>query len=142
MAPQTPLTILVIDDEPAFARGLAHVLRRDGGTVDTAANGHLALAHLQAQRYDAVLCDLHMPGLDGPDFYGILCRQHAYLRQRVIFITGDTLGAESMGFLEQCGQPYLYKPCTVAEIRSAIAQRLDAAGPLPTRVDSSFLPVE
>ena len=142
MALHTPLTIGVIDDMPAFARGLAHVLRRDGGTVDTAAYGHLALAHLQAQRSDAVLCDLCLSGLDGPDCSGILCSQHASLRQRVMFLMGDTVGAESMAFLEPCGQPYLDKPYTVAEIRSAMAQRLDVVGPLPARVNASFLPVE
>jgi hypothetical protein len=60
----------------------------------------------------------------------------------VLLLTGDTVGAESMAFLEPCGQPYLDKPYTVAEIRSAMAQRLDAVGPLPTRVNASFLPVE
>ena len=38
----------------------------------------------------------------------------------------DTLGADSIAFLAQCGQPYLYKPCTVAEIRSTIQQTLHA----------------
>ena len=32
-------TILVVDDEPGIASALAHLLRRDGHTVDTAANG-------------------------------------------------------------------------------------------------------
>jgi CheY-like chemotaxis protein len=126
MTPQTPLTILVIDDELSITNGLAQLLRRDGGTVDIAANGHLALAHIQKQRYDVVLCDLRMPGLDGPDFYAILSRQHAYLRHRVLFLTGDTLGADSTAFLAQCGQPWLPKPCTAAEVRSAIQQMLQA----------------
>jgi DNA-binding response OmpR family regulator len=123
----TPLTILIIDDEPSFTSGLARLLRHDGSTVDTAVNGHLALAHLQAQRYDVVLCDLRMPALNGVAFYTILSRQHAYLRKRVIFLTGDTLGADSTAFLEQCGQPWVYKPCEVAAIRSAIQEMLRTA---------------
>jgi len=99
MVPHTPVRILVIDDEPGFARGLALLLRHDGYTVDTAENGQVALAQLQAYRYDVVLCDLLMPALDGSHFYDILIREYAYLRQRVIFLTGDTLGAESMVFL-------------------------------------------
>jgi len=132
MAPPTPLTILIIDDEPSFTSGLARLLRHDGGTVDTAANGQLALAHLQAHRYDIVLCDLRMPGLNGPDFYDTLNRQHAYLRKRVIFLTGDTLGADSTAFLEQCGQPWVYKPCHAAAIRSAMQQMLCAAAATDT----------
>jgi CheY-like chemotaxis protein len=129
MAPQTPVTILLIDDEPGFVSALARILCHDGHTVDTAADGHAALTHLQAQRYDVVLCDLRMPTLDGAAFYALLCQQHAYLRQRVIFLTGDTLGAASTAFLEQCGQPWVYKPCTAAAIRSALQQILRAGVP-------------
>ena len=126
MAPQASLAILIIDDEPSCASGLAQLLRRDDYTVDTVRNGHLALVQLQTHRYDVILCDLRMPDLDGPDFYDILRRQHTSLCQRVIFLTGDTLGAESTVFLEQCGRPWLAKPCNAATIRSAIQQMLHA----------------
>jgi CheY-like chemotaxis protein len=126
MAPQTPLTILLIDDEPSFVSALAQLLRHDGHTVDTAADGHCALRHLHEHRYDLVLCDLRMPGLDGGAFYDVLSQQHAYLRKRVLFLTGDTLGADSQAFLEQCGQPWVYKPCKAAAIRTAIQQMLHA----------------
>ena len=124
MAPQTPLKILIIDDEPGFVSGLAGILRHDGYTVDTVGNGHLALTQLHEHRYDLLLCDLRMPMLDGPNFYEMLMRQYSYLRQRVIFLTGDTLGAASTAFLEQCGQPWLHKPCKAAQVRSAIEQML------------------
>jgi CheY-like chemotaxis protein len=127
MAPQTPLTILLIDDEPSFVSALARLLRHDGSTVDTAADGRRALRHLHERRYDLVLCDLRMPGLDGGAFYDILSQQHAYLRKRVLFLTGDTLGADSQAFLEQCGQPWLSKPCNAADIRTAIQRLLYAA---------------
>ena len=120
----TPVKLLLIDDEPGFVRGLARLLHRDGYTVDTADNGHHALAQLHAQPYDVILCDLHMPGLDGSALYDILLCQSPSLCQRVIFVTGDTLGVESTAFLAQCGQPCLYKPCTAAAIRSAIQQVL------------------
>ena len=63
----TPVTILVIDDEPSITRGLAQLLRRDGYGVETAANGRHALAQLRAQAYDVILSDLQMPDLDGPE---------------------------------------------------------------------------
>ena len=124
MALHTPVTLLIIDDDPSFARGLALLLRRDGYSVDTAANGQRALAQLQAQRYDLVLCDLRMPELDGQAFYERVLQQYPYLRQRLIFLTGDALSADIRAFLAQCGQPYLYKPCYAAEVRSAIQRML------------------
>ena len=119
-----PVKILIVDDEPSFVSALARLLSHDGATVDTAANGAIALTQLHMYRYDVVLCDLPMPTLDGPDFYATLLQQHAYLRQCVIFLTGDTLGAASAAFLEQCGRPWLHKPCTAAEVRNAIQQVL------------------
>jgi hypothetical protein len=45
----------------------------------------------------------------------------------VLFLTGDTLGADSTAFLAQCGQPWLYKPCNAAAIRHATQQMLHTA---------------
>ena len=127
MAPQTPVKILLIDDETSFVRALARLLCREGYTVHTVANGHQALPKLRTQRYDVILCDLRMPALDGPTLYTLVQQQAPALCQRIIFVTGDTLNVESTAFLAQCGQPYLYKPCTAAEVREAIQQQLGHA---------------
>jgi CheY-like chemotaxis protein len=103
MASHHPVTILIMDDAPAFVRELAHLLSRDGATVDTASNGNRALALLQERCYDVILGDLHMPDLDGPAFYDILASQYPYLCLRVIILTGDTWNADSTAFLRQCG---------------------------------------
>ena len=126
MAPHLPRTILVIDDEPSVIRALSGLLRRDGYVVGTASNGRHALAQLQVQPYDVILCDLRMPELDGPAFYDLLTRQYPTLRQRVIFLTGDTGGEEHRTFLTQCGRPWLRKPSAITTIRRAIAQVLQA----------------
>ena len=120
MAPHLPVTILVIDDEPSVVRALTGILRRDGYHVDTASNGRSALVQLQERPYDVILCDLHMPDLDGPAFYAILVRQYPALRQRVIFLTGNTRGAANQTFLTQSGRPWLRKPSPIATIRQAI----------------------
>jgi CheY-like chemotaxis protein len=123
-------SILVVDDEPTFASPLAHLLRRDGATVEIVDNGQEALARLQTQPYDVILCDLRMPTLDGATFYARLTQQFPVLRQRVIFLTGDTLQADSITFLDACGQPWLPKPCTMTAVRHAIQQVL-GVGPAP-----------
>ena len=122
-----PGTILVIDDEPSLIRALTGLLRRDGYRVDTASNGRDALLQLQERPYDVILCDLHMPGLDGPAFYAILVRQYPALRQRVIFLTGNTSGSANKTFLTQSGRPWLRKPSPIAAIRRAIQDVLQAS---------------
>jgi CheY-like chemotaxis protein len=129
MASQTALQVLVVDDDPGILSGLARLLQRDGHTVQTATNGHAALALLHEGGYDLILCDLLMPELDGRTLYELLLRQHPALCQRMIFLTGDTLSPDSLRFVEQCGQPWIPKPCSIAEVRTAIAQVLPAPVP-------------
>jgi signal transduction histidine kinase/DNA-binding response OmpR family regulator len=125
--PQVPdKSILIIDDEPSIASGLKRLLSRDGYTVETVANGHLALTKLRERSYDLLLSDMRMPEIDGPSLYRTLERQYPHLLRRVIFLTGDTLNPETKMFLEQSAVPCLIKPCTVAEIRRAIQQVLEA----------------
>jgi len=122
MIPHTPKTILVIDDDPCLLRVLVQLLRRDGYTVATAGNGRHALAQLQAQRYDVILSDLSMPEMGGRAFYARLRQQDPWLAHRVIFLTGAFGEATNMGFLEECGQPWLAKPYAITAVRRAIQQ--------------------
>jgi signal transduction histidine kinase/DNA-binding response OmpR family regulator len=117
-------SILIIDDEPSIASGLKRLLSRDGYTVETVANGHMALTKLRERSYDLLLSDMRMPEIDGPSLYRTLERQYPHLLRRVIFLTGDTLNPETKMFLDQSAAPCLTKPCTVAEIRRAIQQVL------------------
>jgi len=126
MVLQTSLHVLVVDDEPAILRKLMRLLQRDGHIVESATDGQAALARLREDDYDLVLCDLRMPELDGQTLYGLLQRQHPTLCQRLIFLTGDTLGVDSQAFLERCGLPWIAKPCGMEEIRAAIARLLAA----------------
>jgi CheY-like chemotaxis protein len=122
-------TILVVDDEPSLAKGLARLLERDGHTVDTVANGRLALAQLVARTYALILCDVRMPELDGPSLYRLLERQQPHLCQRFIFLTGDTLEPATQAFLEASGVPCLTKPFTSAEARRVIQRTLQVVTP-------------
>jgi CheY-like chemotaxis protein len=117
-------TILVVEDERSLASGLLRLLQRDGHTVDTVANGRLALAKLEERDYDLILCDVRMPELDGPSLYQFLERQQPHLCQRFIFLTGDTLEPATQAFLEQSGVPCLTKPFSIAEARRAIQRTM------------------
>lgn len=60
--------VLVVDDEPAMRHMLQLVLERAGFGYGEAANGAAALDLLAHQSWDAVLCDIRMPEMDGLDF--------------------------------------------------------------------------
>jgi signal transduction histidine kinase/CheY-like chemotaxis protein len=120
------MDILVVDDEAGISKALAYLLRRDGHQVDTAANGHLALARLQERSYDLILCDLRMPELDGPGLYRALEFHAPHLLQRFIFLTGDTLNPEAQAFFKQTSAVRLNKPFRAAEVRRVVQRTLQS----------------
>ena len=60
--------ILVIDDEPNLRHMLTAVLEKVGYTVSSAADGVEALSLTETKPFDAILCDLRMPRMDGLAF--------------------------------------------------------------------------
>lgn len=60
-----PVRILLAEDNPTNQKLMSALLRRKGWQVEIAANGVKALELLQAGKYDLVLMDMHMPGMDG-----------------------------------------------------------------------------
>ena len=57
--------ILVVDDDPALRESLQLVLSAEGYAAAGAADGDAALARIEAESFDVILCDLRMPGMDG-----------------------------------------------------------------------------
>jgi CheY-like chemotaxis protein len=57
--------VLLIDDEPDLAEGLAEILRHDGHEVAVASDGPSALELARRFRPEVVVCDLSLPGMDG-----------------------------------------------------------------------------
>ncbi len=119
-------TILVVDDEPAILKLLTTLLSADGHQVETAPNGAVALEKLRDRTYDLILSDIKMPELDGPGLYREVERRHPGLRQRIVFITGDALGAQTKAFLAETGAPYLNKPLLLEEIRRLVERMAPA----------------
>lgn len=60
--------ILVIDDEPAIRRILREILEHEKYNVDDAASAVDALPLVKENEYDAILCDIKMPQMDGIEF--------------------------------------------------------------------------
>jgi CheY-like chemotaxis protein len=116
---------LIIDDEPGMRRALQRLLARSGHDVATAANGKEALAALEVQSYEVILCDMRMPGLDGPAFFRELEQRHPYLLSRVVFLTGDVLEPEAQAFFAQVANLRLEKPFKTQQVRQVIQQMLE-----------------
>jgi CheY-like chemotaxis protein len=116
--------ILVVDDEDNLRDVLVEVLKRDGHEVDSAVDGTEGLRRAEGRRYDLVVTDLRMPGLEGPELYRALRRRYPDAPPRVIFMSANTGIDEYATFLAETGEPALEKPFNLADMRQVVMQVL------------------
>jgi CheY-like chemotaxis protein len=117
--------ILVIDDDAAVAKMIAHILRAAHDVV-IEASPRSALARLGTDtRFDLILCDITMPELSGIQVYEAISALDVDLAARVVFMTGGGLSSEEDGFLSDAGVPRLAKPFRPAEIRTRVRELID-----------------
>lgn len=126
--------ILVVEDEPTVAQLIVDVLTEQGHQVEAVLDSREGLYRISQQDYDLVICDLRMPRLDGRAFYKALVRSGSPVRNRLFFITGDTLAPRTVEFLKTHRIPYLAKPFLVEELTLAV-QRLLASSPATGTAD-------
>ncbi|MEP7189153.1 MAG: ATP-binding protein, partial [Roseiflexaceae bacterium] len=81
-----PLHILVVDDEAPVRTVVAQILSRAGHTVDQASDGMDALEQSAHERWDLIISDVTMPGLDGPSLIEQLRAQG--IATPVVLMTG------------------------------------------------------
>jgi PAS domain S-box-containing protein len=117
------LRAIIIDDEQEIAKLIAEALARRGYGCDVAGSGVEAQALIAAASggYDAVICDLRMPDIDGPALFQWIKTNYPALVERLLFVTGDALGPAAGRFLAESRRPFLEKPFTPAEVARMIA---------------------
>lgn len=125
---------LVVEDEPTVAQLIVDVLREEGHQVEAVLDSQEGLTRLSRGEYDLVICDLRMPRLDGPAFYDALVRAGSPMRDKIIFITGDTLAPRTLKFLEAKNLPHLAKPFLVEELKLAVHSVLSSSRKQPEAV--------
>ena len=137
MTEDTPVRILLVDDEAALREPLADYLARQGFAVRQAASAAEARRALQEESPDLVLLDIMMPGEDGLS----LCRHLIEAHQLpTIFLTARGEATDRIVGLEIGADDYVVKPFEprelVARIRSVL--RRAARGTLEAAEEDVF----
>lgn len=129
-APEDPIThattyrALVVDDEIEVGELNAEILRKEGFEVDFVTSGAEALSRLDDGIYEVFLSDLNMPGIDGRKIFEALQARFPNMLRRTAYVTGDTMGANSLKLLEDSGLPYLEKPVSPSDLRALVKDLL------------------
>jgi two-component system cell cycle sensor histidine kinase/response regulator CckA len=113
--------VLVVDDDYDLAQLLREVLTYDNCEVEIATNGMEAMDLLHTSEFDAVICDLMMPRVDGEALYNDVVRQFPFLADRFVFVTGQaSLKAGFSDFVGRTGNALIEKPFDLAAFRAAV----------------------
>jgi two-component system NtrC family sensor kinase len=117
-------SILVVEDEAQLANAVVDALTDAGYVVEHASDGEEGLTRIKERAFDAVICDLKMPRLDGQSFHRLLTSEAPALAGRVVFVTGDVAGTEAETFLESSGCRWLAKPFRLGDLLRVVRETL------------------
>jgi PAS domain S-box-containing protein len=117
-------SILLVDDEPEVVMMLKEILAKDGYEVTTSCDGVEALQLLGDRHFDAILCDIRMPRLDGPSLLKALQERSPELARKLLLMTGDVLRAAA-ALPPDISARLLEKPLDPAEVRRRVRDLVD-----------------
>ncbi len=123
---QRPAQVLIVDDDPRILALQSAVLRANGFASRECASGLAALGAVSEGSFDAVLLDIHMPGIDGWEVLRTL--QERGVETPVLIVSAGATPAEAA---LHGADGMLAKPFTITELVSALRAVLHRPNQLP-----------
>ena len=111
---KTGISILFVDDEKLIRNSFARELRAEGFTVTAVASGGEAIDKMENRKYDLVVTDLMMPGIDG---FGVLRATKELVPQTavIIFTSHDDRQFVTEA-LRHGADDFIVKPCEIEDL--------------------------
>jgi DNA-binding response OmpR family regulator len=123
--------LLVVDDIEPIRWMLAELFELEGYEVEQAANAQEALALARLVRWDGLILDVDMPGMNGLELYVNLMRLNADACLPVIFFTGRPNGLLEASLADVAWASCISKPCEPRQLVAHLRQCLLAGGKRP-----------
>lgn len=117
-------SILIIEDEPSYSNIMEMILKMEGFSVCCASDGNAGLAMLRESRYDVVLCDIMMPGMNGLALLEVLKGNDLLADIPFIFVSAMGERADVRRGMAAGADDYLTKPFSADELIAAVTGRI------------------
>jgi two-component system KDP operon response regulator KdpE len=131
----SPLTLLVIDDEPQVRRFLRNSLASTGYKLVEAASGEAGLAGAASHRPDVILLDLGLPDIDGVE---VTRRLREWTQIPIIILSARGQDQDKIAALDAGADDYLTKPFSLPELHARIRVAERHAEQLGDKADPVF----
>lgn len=125
--------ILVVDDEADLVELVTYNLNKEGFTVDSASDGEAALSKLRKGKYDLVVLDLMLPGIQGIELCRILRNDPNTAGLPVIMLTAKGEEVDKIVGLEMGADDYVTKPFSPRELVARVKAVLRRSKEKPVR---------
>ena len=116
-------SILVIDDEPQVRTVFEEALTGQGYSVDLAEDGTQAIEKVEGKRFDVVICDLKMPGIDGLETIRRIQAIHRDIQ--FIVITAHGTFESAIESLRVGAFDFLQKPVVLKDLLFSVGKALE-----------------
>ena len=116
--------VLVVDDNAMNIEVVKGLLKNTKINVDTATSGKICIEMVKQKKYDIVLLDHMMPGMDGVDTLKALRDEHLADDTPIIALTANAVSGAREMYFEYGFNDYLTKPISGAKLEKAIRQWL------------------
>lgn len=120
------VTVLVVDDEESIRELAVKGLAARGATVECVGSADEALARLGNARFDAIVCDWNLPGMNGRDFLDRVQSRAELAPMALLLTTGDPVEPATLEELERRGIILLQKPFRVAQLAASLGWALES----------------
>ncbi len=111
-----PKHILVVDDEADLVKLVTYNLKKEGFLVDSAQDGEKALAKVKKGKYDLIILDLMLPGLQGMELCRIIRNDPKTSSLPIIMLTAKGEEVDRVLGLELGADDYITKPFSPREL--------------------------
>lgn len=112
------MRILLVEDDPLLADGLARALRQSDYVVELANNGKVADQWLKTEEFDLVILDLGLPGIDGSEVLKRLRQRKQHLP--VLILSARMATEERVRLLNLGADDYVLKPVALSELEARV----------------------
>ena len=114
--------LMVIDDDALVRVSLGHILSLDHEVTLCDSGASALKVFEEGGRFDAILCDVNMPGMDGPELYEAMKAVVPEQLDRTIFLTGGAYTARAQEFLARVPNQQMEKPFEFEALRAVLAR--------------------
>jgi DNA-binding NtrC family response regulator len=123
-------SLLLIEDERSVMNFIRVALERHGYACTAAQSAAEGIRLLEAGAFGGIISDMRTPGgLSGADVHAWILVHRPQLKDRMLFITGDTVNEDTMRALVRTGVPYIEKPFRVQDFIVTVERIFGKAQP-------------